>query len=219
MIKNLNELVNVVISPLTKEDEAVAGFRVLHQNATRHGGLGNMLGRSHDLLSALAERDQQIEKLKAQAEADRLAITRAERSRKALAAEQESRKRDVEARISEVVKALVHGAPLSTGSSADPMNGSKPQRATARSRVAAMASSRTRRRVIKKPRGADTANIVSNLLTNEWKCISTLFSEAQRSGFTGSEGAIRFAAERVAQAGNAQEGHDRLGRIAYRRAV
>lgn len=219
MINNLNELVNVVISPLTKEDEAVAGFRLLHQNATRHGGLGNMLGRSHDLLSALVERDQQIEKLKAQVEAARLSMVRAERSRKALAAEQESNKREVEARISEVVKALVHGAPLSLGSSADSMSGSRSQRVTARSKASAMGSSRARPRVVKKPRGADTDQIVFNLLTNEWKCISTLLREAQHSGFTGSEGAIRFAAERVERAGNAQEGQDRLGRKAYRRAV
>jgi len=218
MIKNVNELVNTVVSPLTKEDEAVAGFRVLHQNATRHGGLGNMLGRSHDLLSVIAERDEQIESLKAQVESLRLAMVRAERSRDALAAEQEGKERDINARISEVVKALIHGAPADKPQGMPAMSGSAPQRTTARSKIAAMASARPRSRAVKKPRGAETDKIVLDLLTNEWKCISTLYREAQRSGFKGSEGAIRFAAERVARDGNAEEGMDRVGRIAYRRA-
>ncbi|WP_242098815.1 hypothetical protein [Sphingomonas sp. CROZ-RG-20F-R02-07] len=218
MIKNLNELVSIVISPLTKEDDAVAGFRVLHQNAAQHGGLGNMLGRSHDLLSVLAERDQRIESLTAQAEATRLAMARAERSRKAVVAEQESKERDISGRISDVVNALITGASMEQQKpalSSDML----PKRATARSKIAAQRSSRPRSRAISKPRGAETDKIVFDLLTNKWKCIGTLFREAERSGFRGSEGAIRFAAERAARAGNAHEGRDRLGRIAYRRAI
>lgn len=67
-------------------------------------------------------------------------------------------------------------------------------------------------------KGADTERLVLDLLTFEWKSVSVLFRTAQRLGFTGVENAIRFAAERLVDAGNAVQGLNADGRIAFRRA-
>lgn len=92
------------------------------------------------------------------------------------------------------------------------------QRDAAPKAVRRIAASASRRKSPKLRRGEETDSIVLSLLTNQLKCISTLFREAQHCGFTGTENAIRFAALRLTQADNAIEGRDSQDRIAYRRA-
>jgi hypothetical protein len=214
---NIDPIVNMVLSPATHEDAAVAGFRIMHQNAASFGGLENMLSRSKDLLRLIAKRDKEIASLKAQVGQAQQALKLAEASRKAYAAEQASEKeRQLENRISDAVRAMIRGSKLSAQTAPISVNpgsvtGSKPMRKTS-----AKASSRPRVRRV--PRGADTDNMVLSLLTNELKCIGTLFRQAQGLGFSGTENAIRFAGLRLAQAGNAIEGRDYQDRIAYRRA-
>lgn len=214
---NIDPIVNMVLSPTTHEDAAVAGFRIMHQNAASFGGLENMLSRSKDLLRLIAKRDKEIASLKAQVGQVQQALKLAEASRKAYAAEQATEKeRQLENRISDAVRAMIRGSKLSaqpTPISVSPgiVTRSKPTR-----KISAKASSRSRARRL--PRGADTDNMVLSLLTNELKCIGTLFRQAQGLGFSGTENAIRFAGLRLAQAGNAIEGRDYQDRIAYRRA-
>ncbi len=85
---NIDPIVNMVLSPTTHEDAAVAGFRIMHQNAASFGGLENMLSRSKDLLRLIAKRDKEIASLKAQVGQVQQALKLAEASRKAHAAEQ-----------------------------------------------------------------------------------------------------------------------------------
>ncbi len=217
---NIDPIVNMVLNPSTHEDAAVAGFRIMHRNAALIGGLENLLSPSKDLLRIIAMRDKEIALLKAQASREQQARKMAEKSRKAYAAEQAvEMQREVEDRISDAVRAMIRGAKPNTNSAFLTVNDHATTRPKAVRKVAAKASSRPRRRVVTvKPRGADTDNLVLSLLTNELKCVSALFREAQRFGFNGSEGTIRFAAERVAVAGNAEEARDHQGRVAYRRA-
>lgn len=92
------------------------------------------------------------------------------------------------------------------------------RRARTTAKTAASAPKRERARAYKsRGRGANNDNLVLSLLTNEWKSTGTLFAEAQRYGFQGSENALRFAAQRLADAGNAVQGRDDRGRIAFRR--
>jgi hypothetical protein len=216
---NIDPIVNMVLNPSTHEDAAVAGFRVMHRNAAIIGGLENMLSRSNDLLRIIAKRDKEITLLKAQINDAQQALKMAEKSRKAYAAEQAIEKeREVEARISDAVRAMIRGSKPNTNSTVLSVNDNATARPKSVRKVAAKASSRPRRRVVTvKTRGADTDNLVLSLLTNELKCVSALFQQAQRLGFEGSEGTIRFAAERVTVAGNAEEGRDHQGRVAYRR--
>ncbi len=217
---NIEPIVNMVLNPSTHEDAAVAGFRIMHRNAAIIGGLENSLSRSKDLLRIIAERDKEIALLKAQVRRDQQARKMADKSRKAYAAEQAIKKeREVEDRISDVVRAMIRGSKPSTNSMTRSVDDIATVRPKAVRKVAAKASSRPRRRVVTvKPRGANTDNLVLSLLTNELKCVSALFREAQRIGFTGCEGTIRAAAERLVVAGNAEEGRDEQGRVSYRRA-
>lgn len=217
---NIDPIVNMVLNPSTHEDAAVAGFRIMHRNAAMIGGLENMLSRSNDLHRIIVRRDKEIASLKAQVNDARQALKIAEKSRKAFAIEQAvEMQRDVEDRISEAVRAMIRGSKPNTNFTVLPVTDNATTRPKAVRKVAAKASSRPRSRVVAiKPRGADTDNLVLSLLTNELKCVSALFQQAQRHGFNGSEGTIRFAAERVAVAGNAEEGRDHQGRVAYRRA-
>lgn len=213
---NIDPIVNMVLSPNTHEDAAVAGFRIMHQNAVRLGGLGNMLSRSKDLLRQIAKRDEEIASLKAQVRQAQQALKIAEASRKARAAEQVIEKeRELKDRISDTVRAIIHGANLSAEPSRESVKPNSVTRSKPVPKIAAKASSRARAR--RAPRGADTDDVVLSLLTNELKCISTLFRQAQGLGFSGTENAIRFAGVRLAQAGNAIEGRDYQDRIAYRR--
>jgi hypothetical protein len=210
-------IVNMVLSPTTHEDAAVAGFRIMHRNAAISGGLENMLSRSKDLLRQIAKRDKEIASLKMQVSLAQQAVRAAEVSRKVQAAEQAiEEERKLETRISDAVRAIIRGGKLS----AQPAPVSeKPNRVTPSKpvrKMAAKASSRPRARRV--PRGADTDSMVLSLLTNELKCISTLFRQAQGLGFSGTENAIRFAGQRLAQAGNAIGGRDDQDRLAYRRA-
>ncbi|MBI0533849.1 hypothetical protein [Sphingomonas sp. TX0522] len=176
-----------------------------------------MLSRSKDLLQQIAKRDREIASLKIQVSQAQQAVRAAEALRKVQAAEQAIEKeRALENRISDAVRAIIRGGKLSAqpapmSVSPDRVTPSKPTR-----KMAAKASSRPRARRV--PRGADTDNMVLSLLTNELKCIGTLFRQAQGLGFSGTENAIRFAGVRLAQAGNAIEGRDYQDRIAYRRA-
>lgn len=171
---NIDPIVNMVLSPNTHEDAAVAGFRIMHQNAVRLGGLGNMLSRSKDLLRQIAKRDEEIASLKAQVSQAQQALKIAEASRKARAAEQAIEKeRELKDRISDTVRAIIHGANLSAEPSRVPVNPDSATRSKPMPKIAAKASSRARAR--RAPRGADTDDVVLSLLTNELKCIGTLF--------------------------------------------
>lgn len=216
-IINIDPIVNMVLNPLTHEDAAVAGFRVMHQHATEYGGIENMLSRSQTLLSRIARLDKQVAALKQELDDAKRALVLAVKSNKAHAAEQALRtEREVKDRITKAVEAMINGTASRIEASPQPGNElstTKPTR-----KVAASASFRSRNRVVaRKRRGADTEAMVLGLLTNQWKCISTLHGQALRGGFRGSEGTVRFAADRVADAGNAEQGHDSEGRIAYRR--
>jgi len=219
-ITNTDQIVNAILNANASEDAAVAGFRILHQNAAKFGGLGHILGRSNELLGVVAQRDAQIAALRAQVETAQQALKSAERSRKAFAAEQAAKKeQEVGMRMLDAVTAMIRGSTPNTNPMAPSVNDNATARPKAVRKVAALAPSRRRTRVVAvKPRGAETDNLVLSLLTNELKCVSALFRQAQRLGFKGSEGTIRFAAERVAVAGNAEEGRDHQGRVAYRRA-
>lgn len=217
---NIDPIVNMVLNPSTHEDAAVAGFRIMHRNAAMIGGLENMLSRSNDLHRIIVKRDKEIASLKAQVNDARQALKIAEKSRKAFATEQAvEMQREVEDRISDAVRAMIRGSKPDTNFTVLSVTDNATTRPKAVRKVAAKTSSRPRSRVVTiKPRGADTDNLVLSLLTNELKCVSALFRQAQRHGFNGSEGTIRFAAERVAVAGNAEEARDHQGRVAYRRA-
>lgn len=101
-----------------------------------------------------------------------------------------------------------------------PEPAAKPRRKAGGSRKsAASASARPRARTFHaNRRGADTDRLVHDLLTFGWKSVSVLFRAAQQIGFTGTENAIRFAAERLVKAGNAVQGRNTDGHIAFRRA-
>lgn len=218
---DIDPIVNMVLNPSTHEDAAVAGFRIMHRNAAIIGGLENMLSRSKDLLDVIAKRDKEIALLKAQASREQQARKMAEKSREAYAAEQAvEMQREVEDRISDAVRAMIRGSTPSTNFTVLPVNDNATARPKAVPKVAAKASSRPRHRVVKvKPRGADTDNLVLSLLTNELKCVSALFREAQRVGFKGCEGTIRASAERLVVAGNAEQGRDKQNVAAFRRSI
>lgn len=214
-LTDTTQIVNAILNPNTSEEAALAGFRILYQNAAKFGGLGHILGCSNDLLRVIAQRDAQIGALKAQVEAAQQALKSADRSRKAFAAEQAAKKeQEIKTRMIDAVATLIRGSTMPT----PPQPVSSNSTEGVRAKIAAKASSRTRSRARSVPRGADTDNMVLSLLTNELKCIGTLFRQAQGIGFSGTENAIRFAGLRLAQAGNAIEGRDYQDRIAYRRA-
>ncbi|KQM20162.1 hypothetical protein [Novosphingobium sp. Leaf2] len=210
-IINIDPIVNMVLNPLTHEDAAVAGFRVMHHEAAQYGGLENMLSRSKSLLSTIARLNTEIEGLKAQVSSAQRALAASEKARRNITAEEALKaERAVKQRITETVEAMISGASQLITAEAPKTTRSTPQKVVRR-----MAASAPRRRSPKLRRGETTDNIVLSLLTNRWKCISTLFREAQDCGFTGTENAIRFAALRLAQAENAIEGRDSERRIAY----
>ena len=220
-IINTDQIVNAILNPNANEDAAVAGFRILHQNAAKFGGLGHILGRSNELLGVVAQRDAQIAALMAQVEGTQHALKSAELARKAYAAEQATKARqEVETRMIDAVAALIRDStiPIQPERASQPQPASSNRNEGVRAKMAAKASSKARGRARSMPRGADTDNMVLSLLTNELKCVSTLFRQAQGLGFSGTENAIRFAGLRLAQARNAIEGRDYQNRIAYRRA-
>jgi len=213
-ITNIDPIVNMVLNPTTHEDAAVAGFRIMHQQAAQYGGLENMLSRSKALLDRITRLDREIVALKEKVSSTQRELSASEKARKSVAAEQAFKaKQEVEQRITDAVHAMISG-PKPYRVAELP----KAQRQTAPKTVRRIAASAPRRRSMKLRRGEGTDNIVLSLLTNRWKCISTLFREAQGLGFTGTENAIRFAAVRLAQHDNAIDGHDEQNRIAYRRA-
>lgn len=213
-IANIDPIVNMVLNPLTPEEAAVAGFRVMHQEAARYGGLENMLSRSQALLSKIARLDNEIATLREQAGSAKRALADSEKARMTITAEQAVRaEREVKQRITNAVEAMINGtSPF--------LNDAIPaiERSMKPKLVRRMAASAANKRSPNLRRGQHTDSIVLSLLTNRWKCISTLFREAKGLGFTGTENAIRFAAIRLTQNDNAIDGHDEQNRIAFRRA-
>ncbi|PNP92929.1 hypothetical protein [Sphingobium sp. SA916] len=59
-ITNIDPIVNMVLNPLTHEEAAVAGFRVMLKEAARHGGIESMLSRSQTLLSRIKQLDSEV---------------------------------------------------------------------------------------------------------------------------------------------------------------
>lgn len=213
-ITNIDPIVNMVLNPLTPEEAAVAGFRVMHREAARYGGLENMLSRSQALLSKITRLDNEIATLRAQVGSTKRALADSEKARKTITAEQAVRaEREVKQRITNAVEAMISGtSPFVNDETPVIERSMKPKP------VRRMAASAANKRTPKLRRGQHTDSIVLSLLTNRWKCISTLFREAQGLGFTGTENAIRFAAVRLTQDDNAIDGHDEQNRIAFRRA-
>lgn len=213
-IINIDPIVNMVLNPTTHEDAAVAGFRVMHQQAAQYGGLENMLSRSKALLDRITRLDREIVALKEQVSAGRRELSASETARKSIATEQAFKvQQEVEQRITDAVHAMISGMNPHRA-----VEEPKAKSSVAPKTVRRIAASAPRPRSPKLRRGEGTDNIVLSLLTNRWKCISTLFREAQHCGFTGTENAIRFAAIRLTQADNAIDGRDQQNRIAYRRA-
>jgi uncharacterized coiled-coil protein SlyX len=215
LMNRIDTIVNMVLNPTTDEGAAVEGFRFLHQNATNFGGLAEMVGRVGEHRSIIAQRDAQIATLLAKLGAAQRAVSAAEGAREQYAVEQARKAQQkmldyMQARFGKDITRL------------EPQSISQPQSVPTPPRpakvVSKTAASRSRPRAIPKRRGADTEAIVLSLLTNEFKSISTLFREAQPYGFSGTENAVRFAAVRLAWRGNAEEGTDYRGKIAYRRA-
>ncbi|MBB3695836.1 hypothetical protein [Sphingomonas sp. BK580] len=184
--------------------------------AEAHARGGNDLG-------FIDQRNAEIRGLIERLKAAQQALSAAEEGReryvaeRVAAAEQEVKKRVLASLGEEVVRSDPESAPQPQPQPARRHNAEK---STEKSKAAASAPKRPRARAFKaNSRGASTDHLILSLLTNEWKSISTLHRQAQREGFNGSEGAVRFAAERVANAGNAEKGQDRDGRLAYRRAA
>jgi hypothetical protein len=214
-ITDIDPIVNMVLNPATHEDAAVAGFRIMHQQAARYGGLENMLSRSRTLLDRITRLDREIVVLKEKVSAAQRDLSASEKAHKSIASEQALKaQREVEQRITDAVHAMINGRSPRRAIEVPVI-----QRHAAPNTVTRIAASASRRKSPKLRRGEGTDNMVLSLLTNRLKCISTLFHEAQHCGFTGTENAIRFAALRLTQADNAIEGRDTRGRVAYRRAV
>lgn len=171
-----------------------------------------------DELGLIAEHHAQIKALAAKFKAVSKALTEAEASRDRFAAEQVAAAlQDVEQRV----RAALTGEsthPVSDEAKPNSDETARTRRTTTKkARMASSAKSRAKPYRTDR-RGADAERIVLDLLTYEWKSVSILFGAAQRLGFTGTENAIRFAAERLVEAGNARQGHNAEGRIAFRRA-
>lgn len=213
-ITNIDPIVNMVLNPLTHEEAAVAGFRVMLKEAARHGGIESMLSRSQALLSRIKQLDNEVVALRTQVEAARRALADSEKARKAITAEHKVRaEQELKHRITNAVQAMINGtSPFLNGEIPAIEPTMKPKT------VRRIAASAANKRTPKLRRGQHTDSIVLSLLTNRLKCVSTLFREAQGLGFTGTENTIRFAAIRLTQNGNAVDGHDEQNRIAYRRA-
>lgn len=216
-ITNIDPIVNMVLNPLTPEEAAVAGFRVMYREAARYGGLENMLSRSKDLLQRIEQLNKEIEALKERAGAAERALTESRNACRLIAAEQALKtESELTQRFTIALRRMISGDDQKTPA-IDIQVPRNPAKVRVSGKSAASAPARSVRRVkAKKRRGADSEELVLNLLTKQWKCISTLRRQANRKGFTGSEGTIRFAAERLTDAGKAVEGQDHEGRIAYR---
>jgi chromosome segregation ATPase len=167
-----------------------------------------------DDLGIIAQRNSEIEALTVKLKSLKETLSEADALRERYAADAAAKARqEVEQRIR---------AAMGEKPAADPQPepARKPRRkARPGAQSAASAQARPRARTTKTNRkGADMEALILSLLTNRWKAVSSLYSQAQRFGFMGSEGTIRFAADRLVDAGNAMKGHDSDGRIAYRRA-
>lgn len=181
--------------------------------------LAEAQARGGDDLGVIDQRNAEIRGLIERLKEAKKALTDAEEGReqyvaeRVAAAEDEMKKRVLASLGEEAVKPEPKPGP-------QPARRRRAQTSAKTGKTAASAPKRSRARAAKpNARGTSTENLILSLLTNEWKSISTLHRQAQYEGFKGSEGAVRFAAERVANAGNAEKGHDRDGRLAYRRAT
>ncbi|MEZ0497518.1 hypothetical protein [Sphingomonas sp. IW22] len=177
--------------------------------------LAEAQARGGDDLGVIDQRNAEIRGL----------IERLKEAKKALTDAEEGREQYVAERVAAVEQEIKKRVLASLGEeAAKPQPEPDPQptrrrRAQTSAKTAASAPKRARARANKgKARGANNENLVLDLLTNEWKSTSTLFNEAKRYGFSGVENAIRFAAQRLVEAGNAVQGRDTQGRIAFRRA-
>lgn len=178
----------------------------------------NINGKS-DELGIISQNHAQIESLVIKLKAANHALCAAEANRDKFAAEKV-------AEICRKMRAVLddEDGPASTTQT----NTEKPPREPAAKRSnkraesnksAASAPNRARAQpAYTRRKGADTERLVLDLLTFEWKSVNVLFRAAQRLGFAGVENAIRFAAERLVEAGNATQGNNSEGRIAFRRA-
>ncbi len=166
-----------------------------------------------DELDIIAQRNAEIERLAVKLKALSASVKEVQSSRDRYAA-------DKVAAAERAIREKLHSV-FGTSANPEPESAAKPAPEQARAKSAASTkkpkSARpTAHRTNRK--GADTESIVSSLLTNEWKSVSALFDGACRYGFTGVENAIRFAAERLVRMGNAEQGLDHKGHIAFRRA-
>jgi hypothetical protein len=180
---------------------------------TKEEELAEAQAQGGDDLGVIDQRNAEIRGLIERLKEAKAALNSAEECReryaaeKVIAAEQEIKKR--------VLASLEEGT-AQREQEPEPQP-TRRRRAQASAKRAASAPKRPRARK-SNGRGANNDNLVLSLLTNEWKSTGCLFAEAQRYGFKGSENALRFAAQRLAEAGNAMQGRDDRGRIAFRRA-
>lgn len=165
-----------------------------------------------DDLGIIAQRNAEIETLTVKLKSLKETLSEADALRERYAADEVAKARQ---EIEQRVRAALGDMPTADP---QPQPAPKPRR-RARSGAQSAASAQARPRTTKtKRKGADMEALLLSLLTNQWKAVSNLYSQAQRLGFRGSEGTIRFAADRLVDAGNALKGCDFDGRIAYRRA-
>jgi small-conductance mechanosensitive channel len=175
-----------------------------------------------DDLGLVKQRNAEIEELavRLRAATQKLSAFEAEQDQYVAARVGEAR-RDIENRVRAALGGDNDNIEPDTANKAGPEADPAPQprRKAARTKRAASASARPRPRADQpKRRGRDTEQLVLDLLTFEWKSVSMLFRSARQIGFSGSENAIRFAAERLIAAGNAVQGRNAEGHVAFRRA-
>lgn len=109
-LTNIDPIVNMVLNPLTPEEAAVAGFRVMHQQAAHYGGLEHMLSRSQTLLKRNARLSTEVAALKEKIAAAQRDLTASQKACKAIATEQALKaQQDVEKRITDAVHAMISG--------------------------------------------------------------------------------------------------------------
>lgn len=165
-----------------------------------------------DELDIIAQRNAEIERLAVKLKALSASVKEMQNSRDQYAAD----------KVAAAERAIMEKLHSLFGVSASPESGqaanSAPERARRKSAASAKKPTARPKAYRTNRKGADTESIVSSLLTNEWKSVSALFDGARRYGFTGVENAIRFAAERLVRMGNAEQGFDHKGHIAFRRA-
>jgi len=201
-------------------DEAEVACHLMQERiAALEAELADLQTNGRDELGIIAQHHAQIEALVVKLTTMKKTLSELEASRELYATEQVAAvRREIERRVRSALDQQL-GADVSEPNEDNPQPtaSSHPQRkATRKARTGA--SAKAGARASRPDRGAATERLVLDLLTFEWKSVSILFRSAERRGFTGTENAIRFAAERIVRAGNAVQGHDDEGRIAFRRA-